>query len=73
MTRLDGRSSPCPEAAAMITRVWRPADGPDRLADILREVIASGGTLTARIPAIALTPEQLIAAGARQAKRERVA
>ena len=59
---------PMPNAA--ITRVWQPADGPDLLADILRAVIAANGTLTARIPAVALSPDDLIAAGARAAEHE---
>jgi hypothetical protein len=62
---------PVPNAA--ITRVWQPADGPELLADILREVVAANGTLTARIPAVALSPKDLIAAGARAATKEHVA
>ncbi len=46
---------------AVITRVWVPADGPVALLEIARLVLASGGTLVARIPAVALTPEDLAA------------
>jgi hypothetical protein len=62
---------PVPNAA--ITRVWQPTDGAELLADILREVIAANGTLTALIPAIVLTPMDLIAAGAQAADPEQVA
>jgi hypothetical protein len=60
----------CPYDEAIITRVWKPADGSDVLSDILREVIAANGTLTACIPAVVLTPEDLIAAGTEMSNRE---
>lgn len=73
MTAPHPHPTPFREAGAAITRIWQPADGSDLLAEILREVIAANGTLTARIPAVALTPDDLAAAGARAANTERVA
>ncbi len=62
-----------PDAHVTITRVWAPADGPDALAEIVRSVVAAGGTLVARIPAVFISVEELHAAGARAAPLERVA
>ena len=60
------------EANAVITRVWVPADGPVALLEIARLVLASGGTLIARIPAIALTPDDLTSTGTRRTGAPRI-
>ena len=73
MTGAKPRVACRPRAAASITRIWQPVDGPEILADIVREVIAANGTLTARIPAIVLTPRDLIVAGAHGTNPEQVA